>query len=171
MHEPYSFLKDALALVEIHKHKWLESEKIGREIGFATAALDWIKTYGQAFRKTRLGLDEAEKKFFEKRRHRRFSLQIPLRLKFHNEDIACQTHDISLMGASCTLPASLSPGPKAQATILFYEDHASIPSSRFRFDTFIRTVRSSSTRARRIFLPFSEEIQDYMRLNAGHFCS
>ena len=42
----YSFLKDELALAEIRKHKWLESEKKGCEIGFATAALDWIKKHG-----------------------------------------------------------------------------------------------------------------------------
>lgn len=43
----YSFLNDTLALEEIRKHKWIESEKAGREIGFATAAVDWIKKYGE----------------------------------------------------------------------------------------------------------------------------
>ena len=43
MTEHYSFLNDELALLEIRKHKWIESEKCGREIGFASAALDWIK--------------------------------------------------------------------------------------------------------------------------------
>ena len=46
----YSFLKDELALNEIRKHKWIESEKCGCEIGFATAAFDWIKRYGYAFK-------------------------------------------------------------------------------------------------------------------------
>ena len=45
----YSFLQDPEALSEIRKHKWLESEKIGEEVGFATAALDWINKYGHAW--------------------------------------------------------------------------------------------------------------------------
>ena len=52
----YPFLKDELAVNEIRKHKWIESEKAGREIGFATAAFDWITQYGEAwlqFRKER----------------------------------------------------------------------------------------------------------------------
>ena len=53
MENDYSFLKDELALNEIRKHKWIESEKCGREIGFATAAFDWIKRYGYAFKQCR----------------------------------------------------------------------------------------------------------------------
>lgn len=45
----YPFLQDELALLEIRKHKWIESEKLGQEIGFATAALNWINTYGSAW--------------------------------------------------------------------------------------------------------------------------
>lgn len=50
MEKHYSFLKDESALFEIRKHKWLISEKAGREIGFASAALDWIKNYGDTWR-------------------------------------------------------------------------------------------------------------------------
>jgi hypothetical protein len=45
----YPFLKDELAINEIRKHKWIESEKAGQEIGFATAAVDWINKYGEAW--------------------------------------------------------------------------------------------------------------------------
>ena len=57
MKKQYSFLKDELAITEIRKHKWIESEKAGCEIGFATAAYDWVTKYGEAwlqFRKERL---------------------------------------------------------------------------------------------------------------------
>ena len=40
MLDQYSFLKDELALQEIRKHQWLEGEKKGHAVGFATAALD-----------------------------------------------------------------------------------------------------------------------------------
>ena len=46
----YSILLDKYALCEIRKHKWIQSEKCGQEIGFATAALDWIDKYGVTWR-------------------------------------------------------------------------------------------------------------------------
>ena len=52
----YPFLQDELAVTEIKKHKWLESEKLGQEIGFATAAADWINKHGEAFIRHRLSL-------------------------------------------------------------------------------------------------------------------
>lgn len=30
---------------EILKHKWIESEKVGRDIGFEIALLDWISKH------------------------------------------------------------------------------------------------------------------------------
>lgn len=53
----YSFLKDELALLEIRKHKWIESEKLGREIGFASAAWDWVQKYGAAWKQFRLATE------------------------------------------------------------------------------------------------------------------
>ncbi|HSA30271.1 MAG TPA: DUF4032 domain-containing protein [Candidatus Omnitrophota bacterium] len=46
----YNLLKDPCAHYEIRKHKWFLSEKAGREIGFATAAVDWVANYGDAWR-------------------------------------------------------------------------------------------------------------------------
>ncbi len=46
MKKNYSVLRDHMALEEIRKHKWIESEKIGQEIGFATAALDGVTKHG-----------------------------------------------------------------------------------------------------------------------------
>lgn len=54
MTDTYSYLNDELALNEIRKHKWIESEKLGREIGFASAAIDWIQKYGAEFRRYRM---------------------------------------------------------------------------------------------------------------------
>ena len=60
MKTDYAYLKDELALLEIRKHKWIESEKLGREIGFATAARDWISKYGTAWKDFRLETAEAK---------------------------------------------------------------------------------------------------------------
>ena len=38
---------------EIMKHKWLESEKAGRDIGFEQALTDWIIRHRSAWRKAR----------------------------------------------------------------------------------------------------------------------
>ena len=46
----YSILSDEYALYEIRKHKWFQSEKAGREVGFASAAVDWVKHYGDTWR-------------------------------------------------------------------------------------------------------------------------
>lgn len=38
---------------EILKHKWIESEKEGRDIGFERALLDWIRNHRESWRETR----------------------------------------------------------------------------------------------------------------------
>ena len=38
---------------EILKHKWLESEKAGRDIGFERALLDWIRNHRDSWRAAR----------------------------------------------------------------------------------------------------------------------
>jgi hypothetical protein len=38
---------------EILRHKWLESEKAGHDIGFDRALLDWIRHHRDAWRLTR----------------------------------------------------------------------------------------------------------------------
>ena len=38
---------------EILKHKWIESEKAGRDIGFERALTDWIIKHRTKWRKTR----------------------------------------------------------------------------------------------------------------------
>jgi hypothetical protein len=38
---------------EILKYKWLESEKVGYDIGFERALLDWIRKHRDSWRETR----------------------------------------------------------------------------------------------------------------------
>ncbi len=38
---------------EILKHKWIESEKAGHDIGFDKALVDWMVNHRQAWRKSR----------------------------------------------------------------------------------------------------------------------
>lgn len=39
---------------EILRHKWLESEKLGRDIGFERALMDWIRKYRDQWRSSRI---------------------------------------------------------------------------------------------------------------------
>ncbi len=43
---------------EILKHKWLESEKIGRDVGFERALLDWIRNHRDQWRASRRTADK-----------------------------------------------------------------------------------------------------------------
>ena len=38
---------------EILRHKWLESEKAGKDIGFERALLDWIRNHRDKWRASR----------------------------------------------------------------------------------------------------------------------
>jgi len=58
MEKTYSFLSDELVLQEIRRHKWLESEKVGHEIGFASAAYDWICRFGNDWLKHQISLSQ-----------------------------------------------------------------------------------------------------------------
>ena len=45
---------------EILKHKWIESEKAGTDIGFEKALLDWIVKYRSSWRNKRMKEAKAE---------------------------------------------------------------------------------------------------------------
>ena len=46
---------------EILRHKWIESEKVGQDIGFERALLDWIVKYRSAWRTDRTKTGRPEK--------------------------------------------------------------------------------------------------------------
>lgn len=43
----------ALERIEILKHKWLESEKVGHDIGMQSAEQSWKKNHAKDWRKSR----------------------------------------------------------------------------------------------------------------------
>ena len=47
---------------EILKHKWIESEKAGKDIGFEKALLDWIVKHRSSWRERRMKEARAETK-------------------------------------------------------------------------------------------------------------
>ena len=45
LYQKFVVMKD-----EIYRHKWLESEKANKDIGFEQALLDWMGKYGNGWR-------------------------------------------------------------------------------------------------------------------------
>ena len=169
----YSFLKDELALAEIRKHKWIESEKEGQEIGFATAALDWIKRFGQAWINFRLSLQQNTDPLLEKRQYRRFDYRFPIQLKIAHSQIACHTDNVNLIGLSCTIPAYIPDNTPTEVTIRIPSGNTQTPQMRFHFVSRITRVHAIPENRRdipcRIFVPFTEEVRDFIRNNAAAF--
>lgn len=58
-------LKDQKVIQEIERHKWIESEKAGFDIGFDKAAEDWLNRYSEQWMQKNLNF---KKTFQSKKR-------------------------------------------------------------------------------------------------------
>jgi hypothetical protein len=47
--DPKKLLRDKKVIAEINRHKWLESEIAGYDIGFEAAAEDWLRKHASAW--------------------------------------------------------------------------------------------------------------------------
>jgi len=47
--DPKKLLRNKKVIEEITRHKWLESEIAGHDIGFEAAAEDWLKNHAAAW--------------------------------------------------------------------------------------------------------------------------
>ena len=47
--DPKKLLKDKRVIEEINRHKWLESEIAGYDVGFDKAAEEWLNNYASAW--------------------------------------------------------------------------------------------------------------------------
>ena len=165
----YSFLKDELAILEIRKHKWIESEKCGHEIGFATAAVDWIKKYGHDWKLYRLGIQNEQNVFSEKRQYRRFRHQVPVHLLIKNQPFSTYTSDINLVGLNCIIPRHFSPETETEVTVLFHAPQNLYRQSSFNFKSKILRIsklkNGDGPSRYSIFIAFNEEARDYLRIH------
>ncbi len=128
MKEKFSFLKDPRALSEIRKHKWIESQKLGQEMGFASAAVDWVKKYGEAWKKAFLTDYDRLDFFVEKRRYRRFSFEFKAVIKREKACLPVALKDINLEAISCRVKESL-PGDSPIEIILNPQEAANSKQS------------------------------------------
>ncbi len=162
MRSQYPFLQDELALMEIRKHKWIESEKQGREIGFATAAVDWVKRYGAAWVRHRENISSRHS-LREKRQYRRFSHKFRILITVADKPIRCETEDINVIGVACTVPSFIPETSPAQVTLQLPGPQGQTFARQLRFPSRIsRTQTSGKSTACRVFLPFSEEARSFL---------
>ncbi|MCD4779170.1 MAG: PilZ domain-containing protein [Candidatus Omnitrophica bacterium] len=165
----YKFLQDELALTEIRKHKWIESQKENREVGFATAAVDWIKKYGNDWLLHHKKLKTDDRFFAEQRKHRRFKQHLPIQIKVQDNFIFSRTIDINLLGLACRVPQSIPENEHTEVTINFPGQKQDGPRTRFQFKSKI--LRSTivhddlSPLTHQIFVPFNDQIRNYLRDN------
>lgn len=108
MKRPYPYLKDPRAIAEIRKHQWIESEKAGTEIGFGTAAIDWVNKFGQQWEIACAKIDKNV--LIENRKYRRFSLESFAVLIQETKRIIVRTINISVQGTLCVVKEQLREG-------------------------------------------------------------
>ncbi len=172
MKKKYSFLKDSLALMEIRKHKWIESEKYKKEIGFATAAVDWVKNYGNTWKLARLGTSNDIDVFVEKRRYRRFSVNFPIEIMFNDIVIKTSSTNISLLGLCCETRLCLKDVSSLEIRINF-SNQRSKTSHLFKAQT-LRSSKKNMSRGETIYknvILFDEHLRDVLREHCTSFVS
>lgn len=122
MEKEFVYLKNPIALKEINKHRWIESEKIGRDIGFLIAAVDWINKYGELWRKTQDTEYRDSNFIVERRQLRRFNKDI--RVLIINKDglLITKAINLSLFGLLCKAPGGFTLGSKARLHLSFISE-------------------------------------------------
>ncbi len=166
MKERYPYFKDPRALAEIRKHKWIESQKAGREIGFATAAVDWIKKYGEEWKRIHVKEDIDKTLFLERRGYRRFKLNCMVELIKNNIFFQAEAINLSIFGLTCRATEYFPLGSQINARLVCEHNKESLICS-----GIIDRLFTIYPRKYELFLRFDEHAQqeiekwDYIRKN------
>jgi len=131
MKQKFNYLQHDEAVNEILKHKWIESQKSGRDIGFATAALDWIKKFGQSWKRANNINDELQE-LMERRRYRRFKINLPIKIKSSDLELDAQIKEFNHIGLDFTSDAPLDVESYVEITTLPSNDDCTFSNMRLR---------------------------------------
>lgn len=136
MKQKFNYLQHDEAVNEMLKHKWIESQKSGRDIGFATAALDWIKRFGQSWKRANnindnLVYDELQE-LMERRKYRRFKINLPIKIKSDNLELDAQIKEFNHVGLDFISDTSLDVESYVEITTLPSNDDCSFSNMRLR---------------------------------------
>ncbi len=165
----FSFLSDARALAEIRKHKWIESQKAGREIGFSSAAVDWIKRFGESWKAVHLKKESNYDSIFERRKFRRYRLYSDIILNKNDSSFMARAKELSLVGLLCDskeyIPVSY------EVTIDFKFQLGGKSATHIKCKGAVNRVASVKSGEYEIFLRFDETYQQYIEENLLSFSS
>lgn len=156
--DAYPYLKDPKALAEIRKHKWLESQRRGEEVGFATAAVDWIKNHGQDWKKIHAQEYKDRGVFIERRKYRRFQLEALIKLMKENKDFAADPVDISFFGLSSRMREYVDIGSEVEIKVILKKDR----KKEIKCKGTIERVVSVGRKSYEVFLKFDEQGQEQL---------
>jgi len=115
-------LKDVAMAMEINKHKWLESEKAGKDIGLEVAAVDWLHKYSDSWHKYYSQRACGESIFIEKRELRRFELSAYAKIVSGEGLCFGKVVNLSFVGLLCQTVNSFPCGAKARLHLTFGAD-------------------------------------------------
>lgn len=119
MVKPRLCLKDVKIIEEINKHKWIESEKQGRDIGFDVAAIDWVMKYSGQWQRSNPGRCSVSQRYVERREFRRFKWDSYLRLVNEKGLASAKVININFFGILCRVSHRYNTGARLRMHISF----------------------------------------------------
>ncbi|MFA6350317.1 MAG: hypothetical protein WCY12_05295 [Candidatus Omnitrophota bacterium] len=122
MKQSYLYFDDLQVLEEIDKHKWIESQKAGKDIGFDAAAEDWVTKYGQEWSRHHQQVEQDENIFFERRKLRRFELGKCVTLLKDGAIFLAEAVNVSLNGVLCRSKQYIYPRGEVVIRLPFEND-------------------------------------------------
>jgi len=157
MKDKYPYLTDPRALAEIRRHKWLESQKAGREVGFATAAVDWIRAYGAEWKDIHAAEIRDRDIFIERRKYRRFKLRGLVKLVTDGAAVLVEPLNVSFFGMLCRTPVSVPEGVTIKARM-----SVDVAQGRKDLDCYgsVERVVASDSKYFDLFFSFNECCQE-----------
>lgn len=145
----FNYLQHNAAVEEILKHKWIESKKAGRDIGFVSAAMDWIKCHGESWRKSKgffeIPHQEAAGGFDERRRYRRLCVCWPVKIQRGKKTMVAELKEYNHRGASIVVAGPVAVGD----VIVITASQLSSRPHRGALSVKGRVVRSSALKKKR----------------------
>ncbi|MCX5712774.1 MAG: hypothetical protein NTY47_06935 [Candidatus Omnitrophica bacterium] len=124
MKQLYLDFDDPRILEEIDKHKWIESQKAGRDIGFETAAEDWMIKHGAEWSKRNSKFEANEDISLERRKLRRVELDSCVTLLKDGSLFPVEAVNVSLNGLLCRSKGYIYPYGEVVIRLPFKDDHA-----------------------------------------------
>lgn len=150
----FSF-KGMIMAMEINKHKWLESEKAGKDIGFVAATVDWLHKYSDNWYKYYSEKSLQESLFIERRNLRRFKLVAQAKLVSPDGLCLGKVINLSFTGAVCSSANDFPVGSRIRLHITFGKNDKQSLSCIALVE---RVFFSAETKRYEIFFKFSENI-------------